>query len=157
MGIAWGDGTFDSLARLSEIFLSADIKQNKYIGIHTYSGPFTYIVGVQDPNRIDNIININNAVNTPFYLEDTVKILDPNIIGFNSSPQLLNPPIEYGNVGQIFTHNPNAFDPNGDSLAYSLATPLQAQGLPVNGYSPPNLIQPGPNNQITINQKNRRI
>jgi len=153
LGIAWGDGTFDSLARLSEIFLSADIKQNKYIGIHTYSGPFTYIVGVQDPNRIDNIININNAVNTPFYLEDTVKILDPNIIGFNSSPQLLNPPIEYGNVGQIFTHNPNAFDPNGDSLAYSLATPLQAQGLPVNGYSPPNLIQPGPNNQITINQK----
>jgi hypothetical protein len=62
LGIAWGDGTFDSLDRISETFLDADIKQNKYIGIHTYSGPFTYIVGVQDPNRIDGIININNAV-----------------------------------------------------------------------------------------------
>lgn len=152
LGIAWGDGTFDSLDRISQIFLDADIKQNKYIGIHTYSGPFTYVVGVSDPNRIENIININNSVNTLFYLEDTVKILDPNIIGFNSSPQLLNPPIEYGNVGQIFTHNPNAFDPDGDSLSYSISSPLQASGLPVSGYSPPNLISPGPNNQISINQ-----
>ena len=153
LGIAWGDGTFDSLNRISEIFLDADIKQNKYVGIHTYSGPFTYVVGVQDPNRIDNIININNSVNTYFYLEDTVKILDPNIVGYNSSPQLLNPPIEYGNVGQVFTHNPNAFDPNCDSLSYSISSPLQASGIPVSGYSPPNLIAPGPNNQISINQR----
>ncbi|MEZ5026015.1 MAG: gliding motility-associated C-terminal domain-containing protein [Chitinophagales bacterium] len=152
LGISWGDGTFDSLDRVSEVLLSADIKQNKYVGIHTYSGPFTYVVGVQDPNRIDNIININNAVNTPFYIEDTVKILDPNIIGYNNSPQLLNPPIEYGNVGQVFTHNPNAYDPDGDSLSYSISTPLQALGTPVNGYSPPNLIMPGPNNQLSINQ-----
>jgi len=153
LGIAWGDGTFDSLSRTSEVFLDADIKQNKYIGIHTYSGPFTYVVGVSDPNRIDNIININNSVNTLFYLEDTVKILDPNIIGYNNSPQLLNPPIEYGNVGQVFTHNPNAFDPDGDSLSYSISSPLQASGIPVSGYSPPNLIAPGPNNQISINQR----
>lgn len=153
LGIAWGDGTFDSLPRLAEIYLGADIKQNKYIGIHTYSGPFTYVVGVSDPNRIDNIININNSVNTLFYLEDTVRILDPNIIGYNNSPLLLNPPIEYGNVGQIFTHNPNAYDPDGDSLSYSISSPLQASGIPVSGYSPPNLIAPGPNNQISINQR----
>ena len=152
LGISWGDGTFDSLDRISEIFLLADIKQNKYVGIHTYSGPFTYVVGVSDPNRVENIININNSVNTLFYLEDTVRILDPNIIGFNSSPQLLNPPIEFGNVGQLFTHNPNAFDPDGDSLSYSISSPLQASGLPVSGYSPPNLISPGPDNQISINQ-----
>ena len=41
LGIAWGDGTFDSLDRISETFLDADIKQNKYIGIHTYSGQTT--------------------------------------------------------------------------------------------------------------------
>ena len=136
LGIAWGDGTFDSLNRLSEIFLDPDIKQNKYIGIHTYSGPFTYVVGVGDPNRIQDIININNSVSTIFYLEDTIKILDPNIIGYNNSPLLLNPPIEYGNVGQVFIHNPNAYDPDGDSLSYSIASPLQAAGLPVAGYSP---------------------
>lgn len=151
LGISWGDGTNDSLDRISEIFLASDIKQNKYIGRHTYSGPFTYVVGVGDPNRIQDIININNSVATQFYLEDTVKILNPNIIGYNNSPQLLNPPIEYGNVGQIFTHNPNAYDPDGDSLSYRISYPLQGQGLPVNGYSPPNLIAPGPNNQLSIN------
>jgi gliding motility-associated-like protein len=153
LGIAWGDGTFDSLSRNSEVFLDADIKQNKYIGSHTYPGPFTYVVGVTDPNRIDNIININNSVNTLFYLEDTIRILDPNIIGYNNSPQLLNPPIEYGNVGQVFTHNPNAFDPDGDSLAFFIMAPLQGSGLPVSGYSPPNQIAPGPDNQISINQQ----
>jgi len=157
LGIDWGDGTSDSLARTSQTFLSGtppfDIYANKYVGIHTYSGPFKYVVGVSDPNRIDGIININNAVGSLFYLEDTVIILDPNIIGFNSSPQLLNPPIEYGNVNQIFIHNPNAFDPDGDSLSFSISAPLQASGIPVSGYTPPNLIAPGPNNQISINQK----
>lgn len=157
LGIDWGDGTSDSLNRSSQTFLNGsppfDIYVNKYIGIHTYSGPFTYIVGVSDPNRINDIININNSVNTLFYLEDTVKILDPNIIGFNNSPQLLNPPIAYGNVGQTFIHNPNAFDADGDSLSYSISSPLQASGIPVSGYSPPNLIAPGPNNQISINQQ----
>ena len=157
LGISWGDGTFDSLNRVSQTFLNGnppfDIYANKYIGIHTYSGPFTYVVGVTDPNRIDGIINIGNAVGSLFYLEDTIKILDPNIIGFNSSPQLLNPPIDYGNVGQIFIHNPNAFDPDGDSLSFTISAPLQASGIPVAGYTPPNQINPGPNNQISINQK----
>lgn len=157
LGISWGDGTFDSLSRVSQTFLNGnppfDIYANKYIGIHTYSGPFTYVVGVTDPNRIDGIINIGNAVGSLFYLEDTVRILDPNIIGFNSSPQLLNPPIDYGNVGQIFIHNPNAFDPDGDSLSFTISAPLQASGIPVAGYTPPNQIAPGPNNQISINQK----
>ena len=50
--IVWGDGIRDSLARTSETFLSSDIKQNKYIGLHTYSGPFTYVVGVTDPTAL---------------------------------------------------------------------------------------------------------
>ena len=152
LGISWGDGSFDSINRVSQILLDQDIKQNKYVGAHTYAGPFVYVVSVSDPNRIDNIININNSVNTLFYLEDTVKILDPTIIGFNNSPQLLNPPIAYGNVGQLFVHNPNAYDPDGDSLSYSIMTPLQASGFPVSGYSSPDQIAPGPNNQISINQ-----
>lgn len=153
LGISWGDGTFDSLDRASEIFLADDIKQNKYIGRHTYSGPFKYVVGVTDPNRIENIINISNSVAALFYLEDTVIVSNPNIIGYNNSPQLLNPPIEYGNVGQVFTHNPNAFDPDGDSLSYYIMSPLEANNIPVNGYTPPNLISPGPDNQISINQQ----
>ena len=62
LGISWGDGTFDSIDRVSQVFLDADIKQNKYVGNHTYSAPFTYVVGMSDPNRIEQIININNSV-----------------------------------------------------------------------------------------------
>lgn len=151
LGISWGDGTFDSINRTSEVMLLADIKQNKYTARHTYSGPRTYVVGMSDPNRIGDIINISNSVNILFYLEDTVKIYDPNLIGYNNSPQLLNPPIDNGVVGQIFVHNPNAYDPDGDSLDFSIISPLQASGLAVPGYTPPNLIGPGPNNQISIN------
>lgn len=151
--IFWGDGTSEVLPRTSEQFLPNDIKINRYAGRHTYSGPFTYVVFVIDPNRIGSIINMTNSINVVFYLEDTLRILDPVIFGFNSSPQLLNPPIDFGNVGQTFVHNPNAFDPDGDSLTYELVAPLQGIGTPVPGYVPPTAIGPGPNNQITLNQR----
>lgn len=151
--IFWGDGTGDTLPRFQEVFLPNDIKLNRYRGIHTYSGAFTYVVYFVDPNRIENIINISNSINVLFYVEDTLKILDPTLFGFNSSPVLLNPPIDFGNVGEVFVHNPNAFDPNGDSLSYRLITPKQGVGLDVPGYIPPNQISPGPDNSISINPR----
>jgi gliding motility-associated-like protein len=151
--IFWGDGTSRILPRTSEQFLPNDIKINRYVGRHTYSGPFTYVVFVIDPNRIGSVINMTNSINVPFYLEDTLRILDPVIFGFNSSPQLLNPPIDFGNVNQVFVHNPNAFDPDGDSLSYQLVPPKQGIGVNVPGYVSPTAIGPGPDNQITLNQR----
>lgn len=151
--IFWGDGTSRVLPRTSEQFLPNDIKINRYVGRHTYSGPFTYVVFVIDPNRIGSVINMTNSINVPFYLEDTLRILDPTIFGFNSSPQLLNPPVDYGNVNQVFIHNPNAFDPDGDSLGYELVPPKQGIGVDVPGYVSPTAIGPGPDNQIFLNQQ----
>lgn len=149
--LKWGDGTTSILPRTLEVFLANDIKLNKYKGIHTYLAPATYIVSMEDPNRIENIINMNTSVNVLFYIEDTLIILNPNLLGLNNSPQLLNPPIDFGNVGQIFVHNPNAYDPDGDSLSYALVPPLQTVGTVVPGYTSPSLINPGANNQISIN------
>src|SRR5690606_11295549 len=84
LAILWGDETASTLPRTEEAFLSNDIKLNRYTGRHTYSGPFNYVVYVIDPNRIESILNISNSVNVPFYIEDTLKILDPTIYGFNS-------------------------------------------------------------------------
>jgi gliding motility-associated-like protein len=151
--IFWGDGRSSVLPRTVEQFLPNDIKLNRYTGTHTYSGPFTYVVSVVDPNRIGNILNMTNSINVPFYLEDTLRILDPVIFGFNNSPVLLNPPIDFGNVRQPFVHNPNAFDPDGDSLSYRLVPPKQAAGTIVPGYVSPSQILPGPNNVITLNPR----
>ena len=41
----------------------------------------------------------------------------------NSTPVMLNPPLDSGRVGQKFCHNPAAFDADGDSLAYRLSVP----------------------------------
>ena len=156
--IDYGDGSRDSLDRVSQVLLEGnegqqtDIYKNEYVGVHTYSGPFTYIVSFTDPNRVDDVINIGTSVEIPFSVSDTLKILDPNFFGTNSSPILLQPPIDNAAIGIPFLHNPNAFDPDGDSLTYELIVPQQSPGINVPGYAFPDEIVPGPENQITIDQ-----
>ncbi|MCP4124551.1 MAG: gliding motility-associated C-terminal domain-containing protein [Bacteroidetes bacterium] len=158
IGIDYGDGSTDSLERVSQVLLEGslddqtDIYKNEYVGIHTYSGPFTYVVTFTDPNRVEDVINIGTSVDIPFSVSDTLKILDPNFFGTNSSPILLQPPIDNAAIGIPFLHNPNAFDIDGDSLTYELIDPQQAPGIQVPGYNFPNEIGPGPNNNITIDQ-----
>jgi gliding motility-associated-like protein len=155
--IAWGDGTFNDLPRNTEVFFPNDIKLNRYTGTHTYAAPFTYIISFTDPNRIENIINISNSINVLFYIEDTLRILDPIIFGFNNSPILLQPPIDFANIGVPWIHNPNAYDIDGDSLDFQLIPPKQNQANDVPGYLSPSLIGPGPNNQISINRQTGEI
>lgn len=46
--------------------------------------------------------------------------LNTNITPCNSSPQFSNPPVPYICQGQPYTFNQGAFDPENDSLSYSL-------------------------------------
>ena len=156
--INFGDGVIDTnVVRIEEEPLPGDIKINRYKVTHAYNAPFTYIVSVSDPNRIENIINISNSVNIPFYLEDTIRIFSPVFLGYNSSPQLLAPPVDFAKVNTPFVHNPNAFDIDGDSLSYKLVPPKQAPGVDVPGYLNPEQVIPGPNNQISIDQRTGEI
>ena len=146
--VEWGDGTQEWIIRSNGPIvdgfpngeqLGDNIKVNIYTTTHTYSGRGQYIIGMQDPNRVDNIRNINNGGSTEvrFYIRTVFTFLDANFQGPNSTPELLQPPIDNGCVGQRFTHNPNAFDPDGDSLVYRLGVPLQAEGIPVPNYQSP--------------------
>ncbi len=132
-----------------------DVKKNLYITTYTYSGPGRYTISMTDPNRNGGILNVNppSSENVQFHLETTVVFLNPLFEGYNQSPVLLNPPIEIGCVGQIFTHNPNAFDPDFDSLTFQLIVPLQDRNTPVPNYSFPNEIAPGSNNTISLNPR----
>lgn len=130
--IRWGDGTSDSLARISKVSVGTDISRNLYEGIHTYPGPNIYKINFEDPNRNGGVANIPGSVNVPFYIE-TQLIISPQL-NYNNSPLLLEPPIDDGCVNKLFLHNPNAFDPDGDSLSYELIKCKGLNGLDIPGY-----------------------
>ncbi|MEZ4947831.1 MAG: gliding motility-associated C-terminal domain-containing protein [Saprospiraceae bacterium] len=154
--ICWGDGFCESVPRSNGFgqILSNDTKVNYYTATHSYAGRGTYKISMSDPNRIEGIININggSSVQIPFYIETVYTFLNSQFQGCNSTPVLLQPPIDVGCVGKVFRHNPNAFDPDGDSLSYKLAIPLQVAGQEVPNYLYPFQVNPGPNNLLELNE-----
>jgi gliding motility-associated-like protein len=133
--IEWGDNTSSDLPRISKVTVGPDISRNIYKGSHLYPGPSTYILSMTDPNRNGGVVNIPGSVNVPFYIESRLTISP--FLGYNNSPVLLYPPIDQGIKDQIFIHNPNAYDPDGDSLSYELIACRREGGLPIPGYSFP--------------------
>ncbi|MES2593043.1 MAG: gliding motility-associated C-terminal domain-containing protein [Bacteroidota bacterium] len=145
--VYFGDGDSAVAPRIngpSNLCITADgtsiatyTKKNIYETIHTYPGDGNYFIYMEDPNRNGGICNIPNSVDQSFYLR-TELVINP-WLGSNSSPTLLNPPIDEACTGECFEHNPGAYDADGDSLAYSLTT-CYANGGPIFGYSfPPNM------------------
>lgn len=137
--IYWGDGTSNIVPRTLKLDLPDDIRKNEYVTQHTFPGPGSYFISMEDPNRNYGVINVPNSVNVPIYVE-TKLIISPFLGQPNNSPVLLNPPIDKGCVGSPFVHNPGAYDPDGDSLSYKLVTCRGAQGLPIPGYFLPQAI-----------------
>lgn len=133
--IFWGDGSSTIVTRSSKVNLPNDISINTYVQQHTFPAAGNYSITMEDPNRNAGIVNIPNSVNTPFFLETTL-LINP-FIGANSSPQLLNLPIDNGCIGQIYYHNPGAYDADGDSLSYKLVDCRGYAGDPVPGYALP--------------------
>ena len=156
--IFWGDGTSEFVLRengAGDIIPGKDIKVNFYRSEHTYPGRATYTISFEDPNRVSGILNVNypNSVDIPFYLETTFSFLNSQFQGENNSAILLQAPIDFACVGERFIHNPNAFDPDGDSLAYELVAPLQEAGVEVPAYVFPDQIASGVLNQISLNEE----
>lgn len=139
VGINWGDGSTDTIPRINGNgqgeLVAPDIKKNIYIGVHTYPGPSVYILSFEDPNRNGGVVNIPNSVNIPFYVS-TQLIINP-FLGINNSVQLLNPPIDEACTGQIFIHNPGAYDPDGDSISYKIVPCLGENGSAIPGFNQP--------------------
>lgn len=146
--VFWGDGTSDILPRHEETYLPNWFKKNVYIGEHTYPGPGTYEIVMEDPNRNDGVDNIPGSVHVKFTIKTTL-LINPQI-GNNSAPVLLNPPYDKAAVGVPFIHNPTAFDPDGDSLSYKLSVCLADNGEPIENYTLP----PSSNTPIYVDELN---
>lgn len=144
LNVDWGDGSTSKVDLLDVPgsiegghlpIPNTDYFHNVYKGVHTFPGSGIYEIVMEDPNRNLGVKNIPNSVNTIFSIK-TIMMVGANI-GANNTPVLLNPPIDRAARGHIFIHNPSAYDPDGDSLSYTLTTCLGLGGEPIEGYSFP--------------------
>lgn len=137
--INFGDGREEQLNTQSDFSVVRDlgnqIEQNIFVIRHTFQGPGKYKIRFIEFNRNDLTLNMDNSVDTPFYVETEINI-DP-FFGVNNSPVLTIPPVDNGAVNVRYIHNPGAYDPDGDSLSYALDIPKQAFERPVNNYRSP--------------------
>ncbi len=161
LSLNWGDGTIPQsvLRSNGEGFpLDNDVKYNIYIAEHTYAGPATYLISMTDPNRNAGILNVNppSSDNVPFHIQTTYSFQDQQFGGYNTTPYLLQPPIDDACIGIPFKHNPNAYDEDGDSLSFQFTIPLFGINAQVPNYTIPNLLGPG-SNSLTINGKTGEI
>jgi gliding motility-associated-like protein len=152
MTICWGDGTCEKIVRVVNTTLPNDIRYSKYVAIHTYPGAAMYKLSVTDQNRNAGVINVNPPVseNVPFHVETIYTFQNPQFGASNTTPFLLQPPVDNACVGKPFKHNPNAYDPDGDSISYHLIVPFQGVNSLVPNYSFPSQIGPGINNTLSL-------
>jgi hypothetical protein len=120
--------------------LGPDIGTASFTVSHTYAGPGKYTISYREPNRNQGVLNMDNSVNTRFYIETEI-FIDP-FLGCNNTPVLLIPPIDQACTGVAFFHNPGAYDPDGDSLSYELVVPFSDRNLQVVRYQDPAANEP---------------
>ena len=137
MKVSWGDGTESKMEcvrseieRLPDNYTKAVFREK-----HTFPGPGTYPIYVEDPNRNDGVLNIPNSVNV-VYSNKTIFMISPNF-RHNNTPTLLTYPIDKAALGRRFVHNPSAYDTDGDSLSYEIAICTRERGVEIETYSFP--------------------
>jgi gliding motility-associated-like protein len=116
---------------------------NYYNTCHVFPGPGTYQVRVGIDNRNANVLNLGGqSSNINFFISTTI-FINPQL-GFNATPILNNQPLDKACVGRRFVHNPDAFDSDGDSIAFRLTRPRNALnrektgiGVEIAGYQDP--------------------
>ena len=109
------------------------------VEVYTYTDTVTlpgdgyYTISWQDCCRNIAIINMANAGAENFALSTSFTV---NSLSPNSSPSYLSLPVAYLPSDTLWQYNPLPFDPDGDSLTWSLTTPLgnSVSGMPVLGY-----------------------
>lgn len=135
-----GDGTTDTVPRNLIVDDPAGtdcgaIRYAEYVTTHTYLGFGTYVIRMTDQNRNGGIVNVPNSVGQPFSTS-AVLVIDP-LLGNNSSVYFLSELVETDWNWSTVVHDPDALDPDGDSLSFELMTPEGFVGMPVAGYSYP--------------------
>ena len=103
----------------------------------TISLPGNGYYSVQWENCCRNgaIINMTDPLSESLFLSTNITVDSLNVNNYSSSPTFLSPPVAYLPADTLWQYNPLPFDPDGDSLVWSLTTPLSSFGNNVNGYN----------------------
>lgn len=157
LDVSWGDNTVQSVGRTQAVAIpEVDAQRNIYKATHTYVGPGTYTISFSDRFRNADVLNMNQSDQVAFYTECKLVInpfISSPVGGNNNSVQLLYPPLDEACINEIYTHNPLAFDPDGDSLVYSLIPSRGLGGSTIPSYVLPNEVNGGPDNILTIDSQ----
>jgi gliding motility-associated-like protein len=102
------------------------------------AGAGRFCVGFLQDNRNNGVMNMSLSGETSFYIETCFE--SSPFLGNNSNPILTYPPLDEACVGQRYIHNPQAIDPEGDSLSYRLVSCKRAKNTFVQGYLTPDLL-----------------
>ncbi len=113
-----------------------------FIDTITFPDTGTYDIRWSDCCRNHAILNMANPGSEQMYLSNIITVTDSATP--NSSPFFLVPPVVFLPIHVPWQYNPLPFDPDGDSLAWSIVTPLSQGGNMVNGYSLPASDTTGP-------------
>ncbi|WP_245842422.1 T9SS type B sorting domain-containing protein [Pontibacter ummariensis] len=135
-----GTGDVIEVPRLSVTDIGNDTDKEVFKWEYTYPSDGTYTVSWNGINRNPGILNMAAPSDQrSFFISTTINI--NALRGFNSTPVLTVAPIDLAAVGRKYVHNPGAYDPDGDSLAFKLSVPkyIGPNGViaPVPGYSLP--------------------
>jgi hypothetical protein len=91
----------------------------------------SYSIRYDDCCRNAAIVNMSSPGGESFYLT-TIVTVDSS--SSNSTPVFLNAPVTLAQLNNMYAYNPLPFDADGDSLSWSLVTPLSSNASPVSGY-----------------------
>ncbi|WP_420458462.1 T9SS type A sorting domain-containing protein [Neolewinella sp.] len=152
----WGDGTSEMIGRTRITPVTPGVQRNEYALCHRYADFGRYVLHFQDFNRQRGVRNMPFSVNIPFSVFTSFALLDPSVNGCNSSPELTQHPVDNACINSVWTHNPGAFDRDGDSLAFAFTTPTYDGRTEIPNYVLPNLVA-GVGGSLSIDPRTGQI
>ena len=129
----------------SPINLGNGVERYNFIDTITVPNAGEYEITATNCCRNAAILNMTNPSAESMMLYSTFTV-PPSAA--NSTPIFLNDPVTIAQVNTPWNYNPIPFDPDGDSLYYSLVTPMSSQN-PVAGYVLPMGSAPFTLDQLT--------
>ncbi len=107
------------------------VEEYTYIDTFSFPSNGSYTIQWEDCCRNGSIVNMANPWSESLYLSTVVAV---DSASSNSTPVFLNAPETLAQLNNLYSYNPLPFDADGDSLAWSLVTPLSGSAAPVAGY-----------------------
>ncbi|MCB0577748.1 MAG: T9SS type A sorting domain-containing protein [Phaeodactylibacter sp.] len=119
--LCWGDGNCEQAPLVSAVQLEWETVRALYLAEHAYPSRGTYVLSIEECCYPDDILSFQSEPDIPASIQNTYTFLSPVFQGCNGQAMPLQPPVDIGLSGSVFNHNPNLYDPDGDSLSYRLA------------------------------------